>query len=97
MKWEYVGVQELRTGKGMMNYTVKTFLWRTPVPGGWFVVIGAATNSFYYPDPDHIWNPSEMPMPDKHMLLRPASGDLLERDDTHTEFASHGENFLEKE
>ena len=36
-------------------------LWRTKVPGGWFVAInGNGFGLTFYPDPDHTWDGSSL-------------------------------------
>ena len=39
-------------------------LWRTKVPGGWFIrILGVpeADAAFFYPDPEHLWDGSSLP------------------------------------
>ena len=73
MNWEYLGAQELSTGSGFVHVTLRPPLWRAAVPGGWFVVLGHTTIPFFYPDPEHCWNPADKS--EGQMLLRPAMGE----------------------
>ena len=76
MKWEYLGEQELRYGVGVASRD-KGHLFRTKVPGGWFIMFRIETAfsfvpvSFFYPDPDHTWDGSDLEY-DAETLLRPA-------------------------
>lgn len=61
MKWEFLGVQELREESARKGHVYTISMWRTPVPGGW-LVMSANTRSLdpqpiqsFYPDPDHLW------------------------------------------
>ncbi len=40
------------------------FVWRTKVPGGWFVFVhraGEEAGAFFYPDPNHEWDGNSLP------------------------------------
>jgi hypothetical protein len=64
--WQPLGLQEMVfPGTGGIfggGFTLRTYLWRSAVPGGWIVVFadetgvaGAVKASFFYPDPNHEW------------------------------------------
>lgn len=63
IEWEYLGDQALPPGKIAPQH-VET--WRTPVPGGWLVLViqksgqisGLSTT--FYPDPQHEWDGSTL-------------------------------------
>ena len=68
MKWEFLGVQELREGSNGKGYVYTVGMWRTPVPGGWMLMsLNTKSNNpqptqSFYSDPDHLWtgtNPAE--------------------------------------
>ncbi|HEY3396580.1 MAG TPA: hypothetical protein VGM19_02875 [Armatimonadota bacterium] len=42
-----------------------TTVMRCAVPGGWLVRVLSGTNDSlaFYPDPAHIWDPNEEPLP----------------------------------
>ena len=80
MEWEELGEQKLlRTGKGGLfggDSTYSIPMWRTPVPGGWFIITmlpsndSYDTNTTFYPDPEHAWDWKVDP--EAEYLLRPA-------------------------
>ena len=35
-------------------------LWRTKVPGGWFIQM-STDSAFFYSDPEHLWDGSSLP------------------------------------
>lgn len=80
MKWEYLGVQELREGSGGKGYVYAVGMWRTPVPGGWLLMSvntrsrDPQPNQSFYPDPDHLWTGQT-----------PEEADYLLRASSHTE------------
>jgi hypothetical protein len=42
-------------------------VYRARVPGGWFIhviPIGESSGSFFYPDPNHIWDGVSLPQPE---------------------------------
>jgi hypothetical protein len=41
--------------------TPAEYVWRTKVPGGWFIFIGSEAGSFFYPDPQHKWDGNSLP------------------------------------
>jgi hypothetical protein len=61
MKWEFLGIQQLRAGFAGKGHVYAMEMWRTPVPGGWLLMSVNARSSdpqpiqSFYPDPDHIW------------------------------------------
>jgi hypothetical protein len=81
MKWEFLGKQDLlEAPQGMRGHTYLASMWRTPVPGGWLLMTlntrsnGPDMVTSFYPDPNHVWNPSAPP--ESSYLLR-AAGDQL--------------------
>ncbi len=79
MKWEYLGKQEMKTPPGMFGYEYKAnfHLWRSWIPGGWFIctanpTTGAHAELVFYPDPEHFWTGKEEEETDADYLLRPA-------------------------
>jgi len=79
MKWEFLGVQELREGMNGKGYVYTVGMWRTPAPGGWLLMsINTKSNNpqptqSFYPDPDHLWT-GKTP-PEAAYLLRAAGAD----------------------
>ncbi len=79
MKWEFLGIQQMRAGFAGNGHVYAMEMWRTPVPGGWLLM---SVNSrsrdpqpmqSFYPDPDHLWTgktPEE-----SNYLLRAAGPD----------------------
>jgi len=41
---------------------VDFWVWRSKVPGGWFVCVGGQSEfqAFFYPDPEHTWDGSSV-------------------------------------
>ncbi len=75
MIWEAIH-QTLETRSGrIFGEPLRVSMWRTKVPGGWFVYASRAENGslLYYPDPEHQWSSSETPV--TRELLRPLSTD----------------------
>ena len=76
MNWEFLETQFLTEGDGRRAHTYQAPLWRTPVPGGWFVMtVNARTSDpqpsiTFYPDPEHVWV-GNAPL-EANYLLRPA-------------------------
>ena len=79
MKWEFLGVQELREGTAGKGYVYTVAMWRLAVPGGWLLISVNTRSSdpqpiqSFYPDPDHVW-PGKTPA-EADFLLRPAGAD----------------------
>jgi hypothetical protein len=59
LKWEVIKCE--MTPKGFLSMAPETM--RAKVPGGWFILaaIGAAGGSFFYPDPEHLWDGASLP------------------------------------
>jgi hypothetical protein len=62
--WEYLGEQPLPPGT-VAPWKVQT--WRSPVPGGWLVLVinytpDKSTGVTFYPDAAHGWNGHSLPM-----------------------------------
>ena len=79
MKWEFLGIQEMRAGFAGKGHVYAVEMWRAQVPGGWLVMSVNArsrdpqpTQSFY-PDPDHVWT-GQTPA-ESNYLLRAAGTD----------------------
>lgn len=79
MKWEFLGVQELREGFAGKGHVYAMSMWRTSVPGGWLLMSVNTRSSnpqptqSFYPDPEHRWT-GKTPM-EADFLLRAASPD----------------------
>jgi len=55
--WEMVEFTEAPPRWGLFGVFAGLPIMRARVPGGWFVSIGAK-GGFFYPDPDHKWDPN---------------------------------------
>ena len=79
MKWEYLGKQETKTDPGTFGFRggAQFELWRSRVPGGWFVctanpMSGGVAALMFYSDPEHLWTGKEEEETDADYLLRPS-------------------------
>ena len=59
MEWEDLGYQKATSTKFMgKEIPVGVEMYRTPVPGGWLILIISSSSSVsFYPDPEHKWDP----------------------------------------
>ena len=60
IKWEWLDTQQMK-GNDRLIYA-----YRAKVPGGWMVMITMQSSrthmsTFFYPDPEHVWDGSTLP------------------------------------
>jgi len=57
LKWEEIKCELAE--KSFLGGTGMTSMRRAKVPGGWFIM--GTSSTFFYPDPEHLWDGSSLP------------------------------------